>query len=100
MKNIMEHAPLPHSVEGRGMIVDANGALVARMSTRLNLGDDSWRVIANKLAAAFEMEAALIRARKVIEAACRANAPDYDPNEHHAVQQIDAALAKARGETP
>ncbi len=57
-------------------------------------------IIANKLAAVAEMEAALIRARAVIVAACRVNAPDYDPNEHRAVQQIDAALAKARGETP
>jgi hypothetical protein len=59
MIDIMELAPLPWRVGECGRVEDAKGQPVAWIAVRLNLGDDSWRVIANKLAAAGEMEAAL-----------------------------------------
>ena len=55
-------APTPWRVADFGMIVDANGAPIARLAARLNQGDESWRAIAGTLArgwAAAELERAL-----------------------------------------
>jgi hypothetical protein len=55
-------APTPWRAEDFGLIVDARGEPIARLTTRLNQGDESWRAIAGKLArgwAAAELERAL-----------------------------------------
>jgi hypothetical protein len=88
--DIMELAPAPHHV-AQHRIEDAKGRPVAWLAVRLNLGDDSWRVIANKLAAACEMEAALVR---LID-----SNPDFGRERFAAALDVArAALAKARGE--
>jgi hypothetical protein len=99
VKDIMERAPLPWRVGqwNAGEILDANGRLVAFMSSRFNVGDDSWRIIANKLAAAGKMEAALIRLLATVNPG---NVVEHESDCRCVIHEALAALAEAKGRVP
>jgi hypothetical protein len=98
--NSIDLAPPPYSVEDGGRISDAKGQPVAWIAARLNLGDDSWRVIANKLAAAAEMEAALVLYEQSYEALSNWERSKAEKLLSEAREKGAVARAKARGETP
>ncbi len=105
MINPLELAPPPWRVsdQGGGRIEDAKGQPVAWIAVRLNLGDESWRVIANKLAAAAEMEIALERMLALFGKPLSNEYVDGGANYALAVEVIAEAriaIAHARGETP
>jgi hypothetical protein len=97
--DIMELAPLPWRVGewNAGEILDAKGRPVAWMPTRFNIGDDSWRVIANKLAAGPILEAALDRLLATVN---YGNADQHEPGCRCVIHEARTALSIARGEVP
>jgi hypothetical protein len=96
--DIMRLVPLPWRVD-EGRVVDANGQPIAWIAVRLNLGDgdDSWLVIANKLAASAKLEAALARLLAIENPG---NADQHEPGCCCVIHEARAALATARGEAP
>lgn len=112
----MKPAPMPWAYRPRefddwGWIRDASGETVGRAFGPLDDDEanrqraaktDPWEASARRIVqcvnAHGELIAVLISARRTIEWALHLYIPNYDPSDHSGIRQIDAALAKARGE--